>query len=403
MRYGQRPLPTARPASELEKSLLGGAFDTDPFRLVKVSDFIAVGEIRRRIVYAVNKKKKPTDKDSRGIPQILEVIEPGGRFLGTVTIIEPNEKAGVRYPLTIDELHQALVGFYGSEMRREDQELEKINIPAPRLEHKTENEVPLRVGRHCGAESLTIEGRREIRIMLGGGKKDKKENHATTLWLAAGSRNPTAGMQPFGWIGLTRLSESEGTRLRSEIRAEHQLWLTGQRQDLADYRQRLEEARKEQQEAERRAALIAGGGLKVHVLESESFVQFQHINELALQVAEKAKEVAVSNRKKWDHERESLVRAWLKPAGIAWSSGLFEESTENQALADYQQELLNRISSYADWGQFQKNPISMADLDHITGGALKEKFVVWGCAERSAKKPKKKALKELQAHLRSLK
>ncbi|RLC14670.1 MAG: type III-A CRISPR-associated RAMP protein Csm5 [Deltaproteobacteria bacterium] len=48
-------------AKTLEKSLLdGGAFQTDPFRLVKVSDFMPVGDISTRIVYAVNEKKKPS-------------------------------------------------------------------------------------------------------------------------------------------------------------------------------------------------------------------------------------------------------------------------------------------------------------------------------------------------------
>ena len=50
----------------LEGELLGGTFDKDPFRLVKVSDMIPVGNPETRICFAVNKKKKyqPASSDS---------------------------------------------------------------------------------------------------------------------------------------------------------------------------------------------------------------------------------------------------------------------------------------------------------------------------------------------------
>ncbi|MGB9618070.1 MAG: type III-A CRISPR-associated RAMP protein Csm5, partial [Desulfomonilaceae bacterium] len=45
-------------AKELEKSLLGGSFQSDPLRLVKVSDFMPVGAPKTKILYAVNEKKR---------------------------------------------------------------------------------------------------------------------------------------------------------------------------------------------------------------------------------------------------------------------------------------------------------------------------------------------------------
>ncbi len=48
-----------RPAKDLEQKLMDyKSIDEDPFALVKVSDFQPVGDVKTKIVYAVNKKKK---------------------------------------------------------------------------------------------------------------------------------------------------------------------------------------------------------------------------------------------------------------------------------------------------------------------------------------------------------
>ena len=66
-----------------------------------------------------------------------------------------------------------------------------------------------RVGRHSGAESVTIEGHRNIKIMMGKGEKPKYLDRATTLWLASEKRKPEDrdGLQPFGWVQLSRLTD----------------------------------------------------------------------------------------------------------------------------------------------------------------------------------------------------
>ncbi len=51
---------------EIDRLSASEKMSMDPFRLVKVSDFRPVGPARTKIIYAVNKKKKPSDKDSRG-------------------------------------------------------------------------------------------------------------------------------------------------------------------------------------------------------------------------------------------------------------------------------------------------------------------------------------------------
>src|SRR3989338_5162220 len=59
-------------AKELEKELLGGEFSSDPFRMVKVSDFLPVGDVKTKVVYAVNKKKKTSKFEAKGPFQIFE-------------------------------------------------------------------------------------------------------------------------------------------------------------------------------------------------------------------------------------------------------------------------------------------------------------------------------------------
>ncbi|HBL22948.1 MAG TPA: type III-A CRISPR-associated RAMP protein Csm5, partial [Deltaproteobacteria bacterium] len=182
-----KPLPPAKDATQLEKNLLdGGAFETDPFRLLKVSDFHPVGPCQTKVIYAVNEKKQKDAKYRAGGPyQILEVIEPSAIFVGTIQVLPPLSNSIIKTPLTEPAVLESTASFYGKEKRREDEELMAAGLPPLHGEH-IEDGIPLRIGRHCGAESLTIEGHRRIRIMQGRDKQATVSTRgATTFWLAA--------------------------------------------------------------------------------------------------------------------------------------------------------------------------------------------------------------------------
>ena len=187
---------------KLEEYLLEGSFDTDPLRFLKVSDFMPVGEVKTKIVYAVNEKKRLSEFAARGPYQILEVIEPGAVFQGAIAIEQPSPKAKIRTPLTLQAVWRSLKEFYGLEFQREEKELERINRKHS-LGALDENEFLLRLGRHSGAECVTIAAARAILIRGARGAK-RTEKGATTLWLACdaqtlkGSHNAT----PFGWASL---------------------------------------------------------------------------------------------------------------------------------------------------------------------------------------------------------
>jgi CRISPR-associated protein Csm5 len=197
---------TERKGKELEKDLLKGSFQTDPLRMLKVSDFIPLYGVKTKIVYAVNEKKKPSDQAARGPYQILEVIEPGAVFSGSVTIDEPFPDAGIKTPLSQKLLFENAIKFYTDEKKREDIQLATVDIAGTPYDPLKDGHL-LRIGRHSGAECLTIEGHRQIKILRGRGMQPVISSiGASTFWLAAEDRKPEPGaksiLRPFGWVVL---------------------------------------------------------------------------------------------------------------------------------------------------------------------------------------------------------
>jgi hypothetical protein len=64
----------------------------------------------------------------------------------------------------------------------------------------------LRVGRHSGAESVTLDRHRWIRI-TGSRGKAHWASEATTIWLATDHQDGGASLRPFGWLLLERADD----------------------------------------------------------------------------------------------------------------------------------------------------------------------------------------------------
>lgn len=248
-----------RNAGKLEQRLMEyGGIPTDPFRMVKVSDFMPMGETRTRIVYGVNEKKKQTDRDARGLPLIFEVVPPGSVFVGTITVDAPLHGSGISKNVSIEKLLNSSTVFYTKEKRREDRELGNIgvvlNSDYARYQGQ-KNTFLVHVGRHSGAESVTIEGHRNIKIMMGKGEKPKYLDHATTIWLASETRRPVDrdGLQPFGWVQLSRLTDDS----LKEFQIEEHDWQVKQDRNRelqqAEAKRKTELKRQSDEEAKRLA------------------------------------------------------------------------------------------------------------------------------------------------------
>ena len=212
---------------KLEEELLGGDFKDSPFSLLKVSDFHLVSPVRRRIVYAVYKKKNPNNSPPQKLHQIVEIIEPGAVFAGTLTLLPPPDNSPVlpEKALRLDEVENALQTFYGKELERERGEA--AAIPTARYPVFTDDVLPLRIGRHSGAECVTVEGQRIIKILKKNQRPEYRAN-ATTIWFAAENKEGKGELRPFGWVALQEIraeeiaKQKEQQRLTEEHRAEEE-------------------------------------------------------------------------------------------------------------------------------------------------------------------------------------
>jgi CRISPR-associated protein Csm5 len=424
LRNNGKNLPKYRNGKQLNDELAGGTFATDPFRLVKVGDFQASGKVLQKIVYAVNRKKKPSEKEAGGPYQILEVIEKGTKFVGTITIQTPPAGAGIRRPVDMDELQQAL-GFHSRELEREkisvkslgcDQVLQFLNPGQSSL---------IRVGRHSGAECVTVEGHRKIWIKKGG-RDGKTLDHATTLWLAAGSDNPSTNkyLQPFGWAEFALLSTEDAEEYEKERAATFSTWEKNQQEVLAAFtakteqlaRQQEEErqvqeqlaAEQQQREEELRkypwrtvlpklAQIADWGALKTRILEQEDFMQYQAEEEVGLAVVETARRVAGAIGKKWTSDRDTVVADWSAVSGATWKP--LAAATAAPESTQVNEEQLEQISGLQTWAEYKKSGLKISRLDKQCAQALKEKFSSWK-VKKSKDKQQKKAFKDLTKRLK---
>ena len=242
-----RELEDKEKSRDLQQRLFAyRGFETDPMRLVHVED--AMGSSGRAmddlaadtaIVFAVNRKKrKITDKDGRevrsqaeqkGLYQTLEVVPTlrwrafrGGLRLHRTDLRNGRmPKADLRW--TAADIAGACNRFYRRSFTRETEALRERGLlderwygTVQRLKEEGLGELLdsnqaflLRVGHHSGAESVTLDGVRNIRIMTPQGQPDRWEEEATTWWLASARADASSGLLPFGWV-LVEMTEGDG-------------------------------------------------------------------------------------------------------------------------------------------------------------------------------------------------
>ncbi len=190
---------------------------TDPFRMVKVSDFMPVDNLKTKIVYAVNRKKQKSERatlaEKGGVYQIYEIIQPKAIFEGVINVNEPINSSIIKSPIQASKLLTLLNKFYIPLIQNEIKTLKDIDISVPLIneinkhfkEKINKTAFLISIGRHSGAETVTIEGNRKIKIMQGKDKEGRMryeyKSYSTTIWLASETPKPTNnnGLLPFGW------------------------------------------------------------------------------------------------------------------------------------------------------------------------------------------------------------
>jgi len=218
-------------ANAVEQRLLDGKFDTDPFRLIGIGDTEAAA-VLSRIVFASNHPKRRPSGTGPGAARRKSLTTRrqavvGGQFRAFSTDLRLYPLPGVgsnasvpaatRRITSFQQLAQECNKFYLRRMRetlrllneRELADAEWLGaferlIDSLRPALECGEILLLRVGRHSGAESVTLDGMRNIKIMKGPGRSENSTDGATTVWLASEEEDVQSHMQPFGWMLVER-------------------------------------------------------------------------------------------------------------------------------------------------------------------------------------------------------
>lgn len=249
-------------SADLEAQLLGGKFATDPFRLVKLADASGAG-IWQQIVLAVDRDKEVRIDRSTGRPReknlfVRREVVLGGQYRAFSSEIRIDSLGGLeRSGLTpapnkrigsFEVLACACNDFYLARMLDELSVLDErrfaegwlaafrelIDSLEPDL--RAGRLMLLRVGRHSGAECVTLARHRWV--MIKGGKKRPTyyAKSPTTLWLAGKQINDRVDLLPFGWLLIEPADRPDVPELKR--------WCEVQpKPDLTAVRARLSEAR----------------------------------------------------------------------------------------------------------------------------------------------------------------
>ncbi|MEE9322536.1 MAG: RAMP superfamily CRISPR-associated protein [Granulosicoccus sp.] len=278
------PLKGRENNRDLQTRLLKGSFDLDPLRLVQIGDCAWRGPENlnsAEILFAVNRKKHPVEKacvllksqaEQKNLNQMLECATPF-RFRAFQGLLNIADMAGVKngqnklpkMQFSFGDIAAACNRFYRPIFDAETQLLKKRGyldskwrqtvqslLDDPRISQQLENNEAflLRAGRHSGAESVTLNGVRSIKIMQGKNKTDAWESEARTIWLATGDQQDKRYLRPFGWllVELTKLDQEppEWTAAKTLI-GDHtelmQQWLLEVRTHQVTLGKKVKEAR----------------------------------------------------------------------------------------------------------------------------------------------------------------
>ena len=235
--------------TKFQKSLFGGQYETDPLRLISVADtqHVSANNIFTEIVYSVCLKKgfdefgsikKISEKDLKNSRpnQIKKVIVPWIiSSLETSIMIQYiednirkmtdkyNKPVAPQKSWDFSELVKICNHFYVEKMADEMRIMKAQEYASKEWQYIVDDclngkiaekleqgkAILLKVGRHSGAEAVTVNGVRQIYNI----KSKKDEDYPTTLWFAADNEKQRKDLLPFGWI----LLETEQFNVSAEV------------------------------------------------------------------------------------------------------------------------------------------------------------------------------------------
>jgi CRISPR-associated protein Csm5 len=261
-----------------------GKFELDPLRLVQLSDaqWCEYEPLPAAQVFLAVNRKKDTVRDKHGnvrrsqaesgdLYQILESV-PNWRYRAfsaqiNLQQIDARHDDPVRRKVpsgdlcfSMDAIAKLCSNFYIPILKAEMQQMKKRGFLDSSWEKQIQQLLTgatdklvqgkvflLRVGRHSGAESVTLNGARRIKIMKG---TPEYQPQAKTLWLAADTKDQQTHLLPFGWVLVEVQPLEAPEREWPELQALCEPHLKAARQFAAKRRAQAEAMAKARAEAE---------------------------------------------------------------------------------------------------------------------------------------------------------
>lgn len=318
----------------------GREISNNLFKEFKVSDSM-VKKVNTKVGFALNKERFEYDFHNPHanikLSTYIEVIEAGGEFM-----VDINHGS-----LDIEEILESCTSHYMPIFRslfvdKVDGKNEYINkylssnfYESYRHLQLKPNQYLLRVGKHSGARSVTIEGLREIKSKLsgGGGKPNRFEyrEDETTTWLFGENSHSNSGLLPFGWVLAEVSQEPKDTTeaidglyavqvQRVKERAENQLRIEEKLRKDEELR-----AKKELEEKERLASmtpiqrLIDNYDDIAKLINDMKAGEIEDFEAIKVELATEIKKVLQQTPKTWDKakkkalERKNYIESLLNP------------------------------------------------------------------------------------------
>lgn len=393
----------AKSTGTMEKRLLKGDFQTSPLRLLKIADLMPAPQLdpARRVLYAVNLKKKQVIKDGqelqpKGIAARKECILHGQyrAFVADAVLpcLDPhvdtkNTPVPELRPTDLRQIARQSNSYTQTRLLREISVLDGRGMLNPAWKQSLEQLLTgdlakkltqgdaflIRLGRYGGADSKTLsgEGVAHIKIMGAKGQPPSFESTTKTVWLAAENEQEQKHLLPFGWA-VVEIDPQEGDlpQLKAWCEAQSQ-----GRPDMTQLRQQFEADKQAalQQKAEQTALAVQ----RLEAKKAEELAAQQHAEALA-NMSPQSQQIETL-RQKCEHWANKMP-----PNGNfkhqKTNEGLFQEATRlvSQALADAQWQTIEKQSLaamleqslpkvVAPWGKDEKKKLKLSALQVQTG------------------------------------
>ena len=261
-------------------------FEQDPMRLVRLADTEGIkGEaITSKIQFAINyPRQERVNQQGRNdgsgatkssLSPLLETMpESGLRAFSSRLTIQKVEQLSTDSKIpatgrcwTMEQIAEACNRFYRRLLEQEMDILRKRGYVSPDWGKRmvkllagikpmldANKAMLLRIGKHSGAEAVTLNGVRNIKIMKGKMPPEYK-CQPTTIWLGADTKDQRTGMTPFGWALIeidppdTPLPVVEDFTVTGQHNDDRRQWLEKTRQRIAKAQEELERRKKQAEE-----------------------------------------------------------------------------------------------------------------------------------------------------------